>query len=214
MAYTKYNADWKNYPDVTTPITEAALDWIENGIVATAVVADAAAVRAGYSTTLPGSPINGQEHILVDSITAPTYSWHLRYNSTLAKWEYIGGRPAFSAVDTSESTASTTYVALATAGPSIVLPVAGDYDVQIGCCTRDAVSNNVFGYMSYDVGATGASDSDSIFNGSPTTGSYITSSNHRRKTGIGAVTLTAKYKVITAAIYFQARWMSVTPVKL
>jgi hypothetical protein len=34
MAYVKANADWKAWPDTTTPITQAALDTIEDGIVA------------------------------------------------------------------------------------------------------------------------------------------------------------------------------------
>lgn len=34
MTYTPYHADWKDYPDVTTPITAAAMEYIEAGIVA------------------------------------------------------------------------------------------------------------------------------------------------------------------------------------
>jgi hypothetical protein len=47
-----------------------------------------------YGTTLPASPADGQEAILVDSVTAPTYQWRFRYNaqSTSAyKWEFVGG---------------------------------------------------------------------------------------------------------------------------
>lgn len=32
MAYTPYNADWKDYPDTTTPVTAAALEHIETGV--------------------------------------------------------------------------------------------------------------------------------------------------------------------------------------
>lgn len=46
MAYTPYQADWKDYPDVTTPITQAALEYIESGITATAVVADGAVAKS------------------------------------------------------------------------------------------------------------------------------------------------------------------------
>lgn len=49
-----------------------------------------------YGTTLPASPVDGQEAILVNSTTAPTYQWRLRYNasSTSAyKWECLGGIP-------------------------------------------------------------------------------------------------------------------------
>jgi len=50
----------------------------------------------GYGTTLPGSPVDGQEAILVDSTTNPTWAWRFRYNagsSSAYKWEYIGGTP-------------------------------------------------------------------------------------------------------------------------
>src|SRR6516164_5696483 len=50
----------------------------------------------GYGTSLPGSPIDGQEYVLVDSTTNPSYQWRFRYNaaSTSAyKWEHVGGAP-------------------------------------------------------------------------------------------------------------------------
>ena len=163
--------------------------------------------------------MDGQETILVDSTSAPTYAWRLRYNSTLTKWEFVGGRPAFAEVVTSETTASTTYAALATAGPSIVLPVAGAYMVEIGGFLQDADGAvSVACSMSYDIGGTGAVDADRIhgewagFAGSLTIGS-----NHSRarvKTGLTAVTLTAKYKVSAGTGTFAERWMSVTPVTL
>lgn len=50
----------------------------------------------GYGTSLPASPVDGQEYILVDSTTTPTYQWRFRYNAGSAntdKWEFIGGAP-------------------------------------------------------------------------------------------------------------------------
>ena len=47
-----------------------------------------------YGTSLPTSPVDGQECILVDSLTVPSYQWHMRYNAqgtTSNKWECIGG---------------------------------------------------------------------------------------------------------------------------
>ena len=79
-----------------------------------------------YQTTLPGSPVDGQQTIFVDSTSAPTYAWYLRYNSTLAKWQYIGGLPKVARVNTYESTTSTTYANLTTDGPTFaVVLVAG-----------------------------------------------------------------------------------------
>jgi hypothetical protein len=47
-------------------------------------------------TTLPVSPFDGQEVVLVDSLTAPTYSWRFRYCASITgayKWVFIGGPP-------------------------------------------------------------------------------------------------------------------------
>jgi hypothetical protein len=207
VAYTKYNADWKNAPDTSTPITEAAMDYIENGIALHA---------PDYATTLPGSPSNGKETILVDSTSAPTYHWRLRYNSTTAKWHYIGGTPAFSQVLTAELCSSTTYVALTTAGPSFALPVAGDYIVEIGTQAVYVGGAFDFAYMSYDIGGTGAVDADAIGKFSPTiTGAVGALAKAKLKTGLTAVTLTAKYKTTgTQTLNFFDRWMRVTPVKI
>jgi len=169
-----------------------------------------------YQTTLPGAPTDGQETILVDSTTAPTYSWLLRYNSTLAKWEFIGGRPAFAEVATSETTSSATYTALATAGPSIVLPVAGDYLVAIGAKSQPSTTSTT-ARMSYDIGGTGAVDVDAYEASWGTAGDppLVNGTFQRVKTGLSAVTLTAKYRNSTATTAtFAKRWMSVYPVKL
>jgi hypothetical protein len=173
---------------------------------------EAAAGVVNYATTLPGSPGNGDETILVDSLASPTFSWRLRFNSTLAMWEYIGGRAAFSEVTTAETTSSSTYVALATAGPSIVLPVAGDYEVTIGAHME--ISAQSAPRMSYDIGGTGAVDADAIGGQMDAGSRRYAYSKTRVKVGLGAVTLTAKYRTSANTGTFLDRWMRVTPVKL
>jgi len=96
-----------------------------------------------YQTTLPGSPVDGQQTIFVDSTSAPTYAWYLRYNSTLAKWEYVGGRPKVSIVITDETTTSTTYANLATDGPTFTIPLAGDYVFQFGAHVYNSTNSAV-----------------------------------------------------------------------
>jgi hypothetical protein len=59
-------------------------------------IALGAVIPPTYGTSLPANPADGQEAILVDSLTNPTYQWRFRYNagSTSAyKWEFIGGAP-------------------------------------------------------------------------------------------------------------------------
>lgn len=82
-------------------------------------------------TSLPASPVDGQEvYFLADATNGVT--WHLRYRAGSTsgyKWEYLGGSPLTAAVDTSEQHpgANGTWQNLATNGPSIVLPLSGDY---------------------------------------------------------------------------------------
>ena len=91
-------------------------------------------VGATLVTALPGSPTDGQEVILVDSLTAPTYSWRLRYSSGISdasKWLFVGGIPATVLVATAESTSTTaSFVDLATVGPAFTVPRAGIYLVE------------------------------------------------------------------------------------
>ncbi len=65
MSYTPYHSPgtWEDFPDETTPITAAALDYIENGVEATSVVADAALAAAGGSGAFT-------EYLLASPVTA------------------------------------------------------------------------------------------------------------------------------------------------
>ncbi len=164
------------------------------------------------ATTLPGSPSDGQQAILTDSTSAPTYNWFFQWSAAASKWIFIGGSPAYSEVQTAEATTSTTYVALTTAGPSFTVPRAGDYYVSIGAAIDPGGLDNAF--MSYDIGGTGAVDADQIIanQGSNTTW-YWSVSRDRLKTGLAASTaLVAKYKSGAGAnATFKDRWMSVLP---
>jgi hypothetical protein len=96
-----------------------------------------AAVWAGldtYSTSLPATPLDGQRAVLVDSVTNPNYQWEFRYNAQSTssyKWEFIGGPPAYIAVEVTENTTRTTAGDLATPGPSFTIPRAGDYIIEL-----------------------------------------------------------------------------------
>jgi len=57
-------------------------------------VASPASALISVVTSLPASPYDGQEVILTDSLTAPTYSWRLIYLAAITdayKWLCIGG---------------------------------------------------------------------------------------------------------------------------
>lgn len=168
-----------------------------------------------YQTTLPGSPVNGQTTILVDSTTSPTYAWRFRFNSAKSsnKWDFIGGAPLSAEVATTETTASTTYVALTTPGPSVAVPVAGDYIVEHGFTGRDTVGGHS-AQMSYDIGGTGAVDADQAL--APNLANFgVTVARAKKKAGLTAVTLTAKYKTDTSGNgSFANRWIRITPIAI
>jgi hypothetical protein len=82
-----------------------------------------------YGPVLPVAPVDGQEHILVDSATNPDWQWRFRYNAgntTGFKWEFIGGAPRHPSAAGGMVTASAAFVDL-TGGPTFVVPRAGTY---------------------------------------------------------------------------------------
>jgi hypothetical protein len=116
----------------------------------------------------------------------------------------------FAEVTTAQGTSSETYTALTTAGPSITLPVAGNYLVEVGARIYGSGTGH-WGWMSYDIGGTAAVDADgAAVQDSMVPGTSVTRS--RVKTGLGAVTLTAKYKAGNAAwtLTFADRWIRAT----
>jgi hypothetical protein len=171
------------------------------------------------TSTLPSNPVDGQEcYYLADATNGIV--WHLKYRaaSTSAyKWEYVGGSHLRSDIDTDESTASTTYAALATAGPSITVPLAGDYEIEFGFNGWNSVASLV-NNMSFDVGATAASDNDRLMYQGQVTGvaGSASVSRHRTKTGLAAATaLVAKYRVSgSGTANFRNRWMRCHPIRV
>ncbi len=130
---------------------------------------------------------------------------------------FIGGSPIYAEVETSETTNSTTYVALATAGPSISVPVAGDYVVENGFVLSSNTSTG-HSFMSYDIGGTGAVDADacetSVGTGGGTPDNVGTGYRKRKKSALTAITLTSKYKVNANTNGFKKRWMALTPIAI
>lgn len=223
-----YNGDFP----ANTPYTDGDVV-IYNGIAYMCVTPTAAAPVAwpggptpaptpkpAYGTTLPASPIDGQEAVLVDSITNPTYQWRFRYNagsSSAYKWEFIGGTSAMSGVTAAEGTSSGSYVALTTAGPSFTVPRAGDYEVAFGSiiqCNQDALSQ---GNHSFDVAAVSvASDSWSaqFVTNRALDRASVTFEGRFYNIGSGGA-LVSKYKSGTTNSHtFSNRWMRVIPLRV
>jgi len=169
---------------------------------------------ASYGTTLPASPADGQEAILVDSLTNPTYQWRFRYNagsSSPYKWEFIGGAPLHADVFADE-TWTPTSAWTDTTGPRIVLPRAGDYHATGGSIQMTNVQDTH--YMG-------------LFNGTITQLGMYTIAATAANTW-SALVMSAVGKGLAAATdirlrhqhgaagtaHAQARWLDVVPVRV
>lgn len=195
-------ADWAILPSNSTTITSVA---------STATITRV--------TALPASPFDTQVvSYAPDAVTYPGVEWLCIYNSTTGYWDVIGGSPLIKDVGnvTSEGTASVVYVALATAGPTIVLPNAGDYDItQQTNAFANGTGQDL--YMSYDIGGTGAVDADATSFYEPAAANIFGyTARTRRKTGLGAVTLTSKYRISGGGLTgtWQKRTMIAMPVRI
>lgn len=180
-----------------------------------------------FETSLPTLAANGQEiYYRADSTNGRI--WHLRYRdqasggSASYPWEYIGGSALTDSVkdgtiSDAQTTTSTSYAALANAGPTVTLPLAGDYEVTIGFTGYNGNAGAVT-TMSYDIGATGALDADAVqlYQSSLASAANIivASSRTRIKTGLTAVALTSKYKVSAGTGSYWNRFMIVRPIRV
>jgi hypothetical protein len=105
---------------------------------------------ARVTTSLPTTNLyDGQT---VDFVADATNGvlWRLRYNAGggTYKWECVGAIPLQNAVNTTESVGSSSYADLTTVGPSITVPLAGEYMVAFGA----TVANGGGGTAEIDVG--------------------------------------------------------------
>lgn len=67
MAYVKVHNPWKDRPDLSTPVTAAALDQIEDGLVTAAAIADAAQAAGKRTATVTvGAALSGYTTADVD----------------------------------------------------------------------------------------------------------------------------------------------------
>lgn len=167
-------------------------------------------------TTLPASPFDGQIVAYVaDAVNGVV--WMLKYNAGSAstyKWEYLGGGALVSEVIAAEAISNTVYAALTTAGPSITVPLAGDYEVSHGSRSSGNSGNTM--KHSYDIGGTAAVDADATQLTIPTNSTTLNVSRTRRKNGLTANTALVSKYTSTAAIAgnFGDRWMRVVPIRV
>jgi hypothetical protein len=124
---------------VTTPKIASALSLLGRNI------------SWSIGTTPPATPATGDLWIYNGS----GIFWLFVYDNSEAtyKWKFVGGPPAFSAVDTSQAIGSAgAWADPATVGPSVTVPRAGDY-LAVGTCGAAIVTSASSVQMGIAIGA-------------------------------------------------------------
>jgi len=167
----------------------------------------------GRGASLPSSPADGDEFALVVDGTNGV-DWLCKYNSGSSRWEFLGGPPLRSIVDAQESSSASAYVDLATVGPSITVPYAGEYDILFGTSIILPGTSNNGGAMSARV-ASGADDYIAYFYLLSGNSAYATVSRTKRATAAASDSIVAKYYSNNSqTISFFERFLEVRPVTL
>jgi hypothetical protein len=167
---------------------------------------------------LPGSPADGQEiYYLADAANGVV--WHLRYRSasgSSSKWEGVGTVSPLSAETAGAvSTSSASFVDIDGTTPSITVPLAGDYMIQIGA----RISNNTIdggGLMTPKIGAAASSDGDAVVSYSSTVNAEHHASRLLRRNGLAAsAVVKLQYRLAgPGAASFARRTLQVWPVRV
>lgn len=116
-------------------------------------------------TALPtgtGIPFDGQEIDLLLDATLGIVA-RLRYRAAAPapyRWERIGGEALAAEVASLSNTSATTYSAWG--GPSVTVPLAGDYKIELGFRPYKFDAGKAASFMSFAVGATAAVDADAV----------------------------------------------------
>jgi hypothetical protein len=164
-----------------------------------------------YGTSLPASPIDGQEAILVDSPTNPTYQWKFRYNAGSTspyRWEFIGGAPLRSVIPAALALSSVGGWTAAT--PAVSAPRAGDYLLSVRVMAQVS-GNPLLGLATF---ASGVLLQDGTAHVRASTWQGIEVSDSFAPAVAAGAQLALGYYTDTAGQLFQSRTLTVYPVRI
>ena len=179
--------------------------------------------NAPLVTSLPSNAIDGQEVRYLANNTNGII-WNFRYragSSSAYKWEFIGGQRlgqegvGGNTWGTWLSTSSLTSVALS-GGPSVTIPLAGDYEVIGQANAYNAAGDSLVGFTLATTGGTGWSFLDAMHYGF-TSYQGITIAGRKTITGLSANSIVSHYYAVSNASapgYFYNRNLWITPIRV
>lgn len=201
------------------PVGADAVSVLRTAIGANADIAEAA-LTTSTVTSLPGSPFDGQRVFYVADATNGVI-WHLRYRAASAsayKWEYVGGAALNAELNGTESITSLTFGDMTTVGPSITVPLAGDYDIDFRANVRPQPTQTNTGLLvGVKIGAAAVGLNDQIMSGAATDADDGTPAGLIRRT-VSAASTVVKLQYAASPTgktgIFERRRLSVRPVRV
>lgn len=175
-----------------------------------------------YGTTLPASPTNGQEHVLVDDLAAPKGAWRMRFSTDVTddnKWVCIGGDFWYKRSDGGVSYNFGSETAGYQNGPSpipaITVPRAGLWLVKQGGSMYGGGNDRLF--QSYAINAAAALDADMCIYGhyGPSDGGSFERTQERTFAANDVLTPKFKKEVGSGAtMTIQGRFIGIRPIRI
>lgn len=174
--------------------------------------------RPPLVASLPPAPADGDEvYYLADAGAGVV--WHLRYRAASGsahKWEAVGPTALTAAIATVEvTTVVGSFHDLATVGPTVTVPLAGDYWIAPSAYAESQTAALVNAAMSYAIGAAAASAADQAQ--SQTAAQFESDSIYRRQFHAGLSAgdaIVAKYLASAGAAAFGRRRLQLWPVRV
>jgi hypothetical protein len=167
-------------------------------------------------TALPATPFDGQEVVLTDSLTAPTYTWRFRYVAAKAsnKWVFVGGSRFIAVTVANNLINSGAWGDASTPGPSLTLPLAGEYDISVGMTVSSGSGTDVSLGMSFAKGAVAADGVNAFWGLSAASGIavYVQADRTTRVTVAAPTVLACKYASSGGGGYVNNRQIAAIPV--
>lgn len=201
---------WQDSPNDTTPISASALVDLEER-----VATHGRTFGPAPTTTLPGSPANGQMVFYKPVSSSASPVWHCVWDSALnggsGAWAVVGGAGIGTRNNTGYSgLGSTGWANTGAAGPTI--PVAGLYHFEWGAFAAHSLAN---GWVLLRPNPVPASDDDAVRSQLPATasGQWVWGRTHNPVTCSAAAT-TVQYRTVGGNLYLDDIICVATPVEL
>ena len=168
-------------------------------------------------TAIPPLPNDGQIiHYQTDAMKTAGVVWQFRYNSETGgsyPWEFVGGGTMEDSTGLSasfETTTSVTYTDLATVGPSLDIPLDGQYLITTYANMLSSAAGTLI-YAAVDPGG-GASDINAtIFTGNT---QAVSNSSTALLVVTAGTTVRMKYRVAAGTGSYRHRRMTIVPIRV